>query len=110
MNVLGYTHAHSLDQFNLQPMELLDPTPSGRDLLVEVKAVGLNPIDYKVRTRRSGSPDSLSSWGGMPQALCVPVARMQHDSKLVTKSSTAGISRGPAPTQRGNWWMNGWWP
>jgi zinc-binding alcohol dehydrogenase family protein len=55
MKVLGYTHAHSLDQFNLQPMELLDPIPSGRDLLVEVKAVGLNPIDYKIRSRRSGS-------------------------------------------------------
>ena len=55
MNVLGYTYAHSLDQFNLQPMELPDPTPSGRDLLVEVKAIGLNPIDYKIRSRRSGS-------------------------------------------------------
>ncbi|NOU11327.1 MAG: alcohol dehydrogenase catalytic domain-containing protein [Nitrospira sp.] len=55
MKVLGYTQAHSLDQFNLQPMELPDPIPSGQDLLVEVKAVGLNPIDYKVRTRRSGS-------------------------------------------------------
>ncbi len=55
MKVLGYTHAHSLDQFNLQPMELPDPTPSGQDLLVEVKAVGLNPIDYKIRNRRSGS-------------------------------------------------------
>ena len=54
MNVLGYTHAHSLDQFNLQLMELPDPSPSGRDLLIEVKAVGLNPVDYKVRTRRSG--------------------------------------------------------
>jgi NADPH:quinone reductase len=55
MNVLGYTYAHSLDQFNLQPMELPDPTPSGRDLLVEVKAVGLNPVDYKIRSWRSGS-------------------------------------------------------
>jgi NADPH2:quinone reductase len=55
MKVIGYTQAHSLDQFNLQPMELPDPTPSGRDLLVEVKAVGLNPIDYKIRSWRSGA-------------------------------------------------------
>ena len=55
MKVLGYTHAHSLDQFNLQPMELPDPLPSGWDLLIEVKAIGLNPVDYKVRSRRSSS-------------------------------------------------------
>lgn len=54
MNVLGYMHAHSLDQFNLQSMELPDPSPSGRDLLIDVKAIGLNPVDYKIRTRRSG--------------------------------------------------------
>ncbi|MBH0201782.1 MAG: zinc-binding alcohol dehydrogenase family protein [Nitrospira sp.] len=55
MKVIGYTHAHSLDQFNLQPMELPDPSPSRQDLLIEVKAIGLNPVDYKVRTRRSSS-------------------------------------------------------
>ena len=55
MNALGYTQAHLLQDFNLRPMELPDPNPSGRDLLVEVKAVGLNPIDYKIRSRRSGT-------------------------------------------------------
>ena len=55
MKVLGYTQAHTLDAFNLQLMELPDPTPTGRDLLVEVKAIGLNPIDYKIRLRRSGT-------------------------------------------------------
>jgi len=47
-------HAHSLDQFNLQLMELPNPSPGGRDLLIDVKAIGLNPVDYKIRTRRSG--------------------------------------------------------
>jgi len=55
MKVLAYTQAHTLDEFNLQLIELPDPTPAGRDLLVEVKAIGLNPIDYKIRSRRSGS-------------------------------------------------------
>lgn len=55
MNVLGYTQAHTLEAFNLRLMNLPDPTPTGRDLLIEVKAIGLNPIDYKVRSRRSGS-------------------------------------------------------
>ncbi len=55
MNAVGYTQAHSLEDFSLRQMELPDPIPSGRDLLVEVKAVGLNPIDYKIRSRRSGT-------------------------------------------------------
>ncbi|MBS0149459.1 MAG: zinc-binding alcohol dehydrogenase family protein [Nitrospira sp.] len=55
MNVLGYTQAHTLEAFNLRLMELPDPTPTGRDLLIEVKAIGLNPIDYKIRSRRSGT-------------------------------------------------------
>lgn len=53
MNVLGYTQAHTLDAFRLQLIELPDPIPQGRDLLIEVKAVGLNPIDYKIRSSRS---------------------------------------------------------
>lgn len=55
MKALGYTQAHTLDVFNLQLTELPDPIPTGRDLLVEVKAIGLNPIDYKIRSRRSGT-------------------------------------------------------
>lgn len=55
MNVLGYTQAHTLDVFNLRLMEVPDPAPTGRDLLIEVKAIGLNPIDYKIRSRRSGT-------------------------------------------------------
>ena len=55
MKALGYTQAHKLDAFNLQLTELPDPIPTGHDLLVEVKAIGLNPIDYKIRSRRSGS-------------------------------------------------------
>ncbi|HRI37377.1 MAG TPA: zinc-binding alcohol dehydrogenase family protein, partial [Nitrospira sp.] len=57
MKALGYTQAHKLDAFNLQLMELPDPIPTGRDLLVEVKAIGLNPIDYKIRSQRSGSDE-----------------------------------------------------
>ena len=55
MKALGYTQAHTLDVFSLQLMEVPDLVPTGRDLLVEVKAIGLNPIDYKIRSRRSGT-------------------------------------------------------
>jgi NADPH:quinone reductase len=53
MNVFGYIQAHTLEAFNLRLMELPDPVPTGCDLLIEVKAIGLNPIDYKIRSRRS---------------------------------------------------------
>lgn len=53
MKAIGYTHA----QFGL-PIEnpnalaeitLPDPAPQGRDILVEVRAVSVNPVDTKVR-------------------------------------------------------------
>lgn len=66
MKVLGYTQAHTLDAFNLRLMELPDPVPTERDLLIEVKAIGLNPIDYKIRSRRSGSDGQpvILGWDG----------------------------------------------
>ncbi len=38
---------------SLVDVELPDPTPSGRDLLVAVRAVSVNPVDTKVRVRVS---------------------------------------------------------
>ena len=32
-------------------IELPKPEPKGRDILVEVKAISVNPVDYKVRGR-----------------------------------------------------------
>lgn len=38
---------------SLLDVELETPTPAGRDLLVEVKAVAVNPVDYKQRSPRA---------------------------------------------------------
>ena len=38
----------------LVEVDLSDPTPSDRDLLVRVKAVSVNPVDTKVRLRQEG--------------------------------------------------------
>ena len=38
---------------SLIDIELPDPEPSGRDLLVEVRAVSVNPVDTKVRMREA---------------------------------------------------------
>jgi NADPH:quinone reductase-like Zn-dependent oxidoreductase len=43
----------------LTDITLPDPTPTGHDVLVEVKAVSVNPVDTKVRASgaRSAGPD-----------------------------------------------------
>jgi zinc-binding alcohol dehydrogenase family protein len=47
MRAIGYTQPGSPDV--LQDITLPDPVASGRDLLVQVKAVSVNPVDMKVR-------------------------------------------------------------
>ena len=36
-------------------LDLPDPVPGPRDLLVRVKAVGINPVDYKQRRARAAT-------------------------------------------------------
>ncbi len=40
-------------------VELPTPTPSGHDILVKVEAIGLNPVDYKVRPADGAAPKTL---------------------------------------------------
>ena len=48
------------DAQSLQDVNLPEPIPGERDLLVDVKAVSVNPVDVKVR-RRSQPPEG--QWG-----------------------------------------------
>lgn len=45
---------------SLVDIQLPEPAAKGRDLLVEVKAVSVNPVDYKVR--RSTAPAEAGGW------------------------------------------------
>ena len=52
MRAVGYKRSLPIDQPEaLIDLEIDKPTPQGRDLLVQVKAVSVNPVDYKVRKR-----------------------------------------------------------
>jgi zinc-binding alcohol dehydrogenase family protein len=52
MRAVGYTHSLPIDQAEaLIDLEIEKPVPKGRDLLVQVKAVSVNPVDTKVRRR-----------------------------------------------------------
>lgn len=52
MKAIGYQQSLPIaDQHSLLDIELADPTPGPRDLLVEVRAISVNPVDTKIRKR-----------------------------------------------------------
>lgn len=63
MKAIGYTESLSADHPQaLLDIELPDPVARGRDLLVEVRAVSVNPVDTKVRRNaapKAGEPRVL---------------------------------------------------
>jgi zinc-binding alcohol dehydrogenase family protein len=63
MRAVGYTRSLPIDQAEaLIDLEIEKPAPGGRDLLVQVKAVSVNPVDTKVRQRanpQGGAPKIL---------------------------------------------------
>ncbi|NLR73897.1 zinc-binding alcohol dehydrogenase family protein [Leeia aquatica] len=48
------------DPASLQDIQLPEPVVTGSDLLVEVKAISVNPVDYKIRV---GRPVGEGQWG-----------------------------------------------
>ncbi|MBV8836501.1 MAG: zinc-binding alcohol dehydrogenase family protein [Alphaproteobacteria bacterium] len=63
MRAVGYRHSLPIDRPEaLIDLEIGKPVPQGRDLLVQVKAVSVNPVDTKVRMRadpKGGEPKIL---------------------------------------------------
>lgn len=52
MKAVGYTDPGTIDRAHaLLDLDLEDPVPGAKDLLVEVRAVSVNPVDAKVRSR-----------------------------------------------------------
>lgn len=57
MRAVGYQKSLPVtDENTLVDIELPDPVAEGHDLLVEVKAVSVNPVDAKVRMRAEPAP------------------------------------------------------
>ncbi|MGB3423617.1 MAG: zinc-binding alcohol dehydrogenase family protein [Castellaniella sp.] len=57
MKAIGYRQAGPLERDDaLVDIELDRPTPQGRDLLVEIAAVSVNPVDTKIRKNVSPEP------------------------------------------------------
>jgi NADPH:quinone reductase len=52
MRAVGYQSSLPIDDPNaLVDIDLAKPEPKGRDLLVEIKAISVNPVDTKIRMR-----------------------------------------------------------
>ena len=52
MKAIAYQQALPItDPLSLQDVDLPEPTPGARDLLVEVQAIAVNPVDTKMRLR-----------------------------------------------------------
>jgi len=63
MLAVGYRKSLPIeDENSLTDLEIDKPAPQGRDLLVGVRAVSVNPVDYKVRKRaapKDGEPAKI---------------------------------------------------
>jgi zinc-binding alcohol dehydrogenase family protein len=64
MKAVGYREALPIDNpQSLLDLELPDPRPGARDLLVEVRAVSVNPVDTKVRRQTAPPPGEVQVLG-----------------------------------------------
>src|SRR5215475_12138488 len=63
MRAVGYRKSLPIDKPEaLIDLQIEKPAPQGRDLLVQVKAISVNPVDYKVRKRaepKDGEPAKI---------------------------------------------------
>jgi len=59
MKAIGYTQSLAIENPNaLVDIELSTPEVSGHDLLVKVKAIAVNPVDFKIRQNVPGSSEA----------------------------------------------------
>lgn len=64
MKAIGYTQSLPItDSEALQDIEIPQPVAEGRDLLVRVRAIAVNPVDFKVRQRAAAEPGEFKVLG-----------------------------------------------
>ena len=64
MRAVGYQQSLPIEDENaLIDVELPHPEPGPRDLMVEIRAVSLNPVDTKVRMRAQPEPGGVKVLG-----------------------------------------------
>ena len=74
MKAVGYTRLGDLDaDDSLVDFQAETPTPEGHDLLVRVQAISVNPVDYKIRNRRTpqGDQPNILGWDAVGEVIAV---------------------------------------
>ncbi|MEM8762075.1 MAG: zinc-binding alcohol dehydrogenase family protein, partial [Pseudomonadota bacterium] len=74
MKAVGYTKLGALEEDGaLVDFEAEKPSPKGHDLLVAVKAISVNPVDYKIRNRRppEGEQPNILGWDAVGEVVAV---------------------------------------
>ena len=96
MRAVGYQRSLPIaDDAALVDIELPTPEPSGRDLLVEVRAVSVNPVDTKVRPPCRGRGGRLEGAGlGRRRGGRRGRAARRAGSSRATRCSMPGPSTG----------------
>ena len=90
MRAIGfYQYLPVEDPDSLVEVEVPTPEPGGRDLLVRVKAVSVNPVDTKVRARQEGvlTEPRIPGWdaAGVVAAVGKDMARDARYFRLATR-------------------------
>ncbi len=97
MRAVGYQDSLPIEAAaSLVDIELPMPQPSGRDLLVQVCAISVNPVDTKVRMRARAE---AGGWKVLGYDAAGTVVATGPDASL--------FMRGPTPNS--TWWTSGSW-
>jgi len=79
MKAVGYRNSLPISEpLSLVDVDLPEPAPGARDLLVAVKAVSVNPVDTKVRMRAAAGPGEIKVLG--------------YDAAGIVKAIGAGVT------------------
>lgn len=80
MKAIGYTKSLPINEADsLMDIELPIPVAAGRDLLVKVKAIAVNPVDYKIRQNVAPENDEFKviGWDAVGEVIAVGEAVTQ---------------------------------
>jgi NADPH:quinone reductase-like Zn-dependent oxidoreductase len=110
MHAVGYQQSLAItDETSLTDIELPRPEPGARDLLVEIKAVSVNPVDTKVRMRAAPEPGAYKVLGYDASGVVRAVGSEFRCSSQATRCSMQAPSPAQAPMPNFIWWMSGSW-
>lgn len=108
MKAVGYKESLPVsDADALIDVELPEPKPQGRDLLVRVKAISVNPVDTKIRKRVQPEPGEVKVLGWDASGVVEAVGDECTLFSPGDESGTPGQSIGRVQMPSYTWLMNG---